>query len=227
MRFRQALCVVLAGMLFAASHRAPVAQAIDSNVLSALYGEGMKAYYSGRYTQAHETFSQAIEAGSKDPRCFYFRGLSNLKLGRGPDAGMDFEKGAAIEAADFDVFFNVSGALERVQGPDRLTLERYRADGRKHAQKEIEKIRFEHYRRFAAQQPVAGAATVEGSAPAATGTAPAAAPAGAPAESANPFGAPAAAPATPAPAAGANPFGGAAPAAAPAPAAGGNPFGQK
>lgn len=131
MRFRNAHRGIVAGWFLASLCFAPIAQAVDGNVLTALYGEGVKAYHAGRYAQSHETLSQAIEAGSKDPRCFYFRGLSNLKLGRGPDAGMDFQQGAAIEAADFDVFFNVSGALERVQGTDRLTLERFRAEGRR------------------------------------------------------------------------------------------------
>lgn len=213
MHIRHVRRSLVGGLLAVSLLLSPSAKAIDSAVLTALYGEGMKAYYAGQYSQAHETFSQAIEAGSKDPRCFYFRGLSNLRLGRGPDAGLDFQKGAAIEAVDFDVFFNVSGALERIQGTDRLTLERFRAEGRKNAQKEIEKIRFEHYRRFSPQAAVEGAATVEGATPAASGTAPGTVPAampgtpGAPAAD-NPFGgaAPAATPAAPAPAV-TNPFG--------------------
>lgn len=201
---RFVLLMVVAGVVGASS-----ARAIDGNVLLALYGEGMKAYYSGDHRLAHDTFSQAIDAGSKDPRCYYFRGLSELRLGREPDAKLDFTKGAELEAADFDVFFNVSGALQRVQGAERLMLERYRAEGRKMALKEIERIRFQHYQRMAnSAQAVQGPAT--------TGTAPGVAPAATPTTPAapvdNPFGAPAAPPA-------------AAPGAAPvAPAA--NPFGN-
>jgi hypothetical protein len=220
------------------------AAAVDSGTLLAVYGEGMKAYYAGNYRQAHETFTTAIDGGCRDPRCYYFRGLSSLRLGRAPDAQLDFAEGAKLEAADFDVFYNVSGALERVQGNDRMLIERYRADGRKHALKERQRIRFEHYRRFAPSEAVPGAATTAagsgGPAPAGAATTPDAAgpagPANTPAAAgANPFGAPAAnpfAPATPAPAAPAPPASPApaapAPAApaptAPAPAA--NPFGN-
>lgn len=229
--------VVLGSLVTAATLVGGAARAVDSAVLSAVYGEGMKAFYAGRYPQAFETFSQAIEAGSQDPRCYYFRGLSQLRLGRAPDAKLDFEKGAALEGRDFDLFYNVSKSLGRVQGQERLMLEQYRAAGRKHALAEIEKIRFEYFRRFTPkEEAVAGAATVSGEATAsATPAAPTtpATPAAA-ADAANPFGGQPAptAPATPAasgtPAA--NPFGGqpapaapATPATPGAPAA--NPFG--
>jgi tetratricopeptide (TPR) repeat protein len=196
------------------------ARAIDNGILLALYGEGMKAYYGGDYRLAHDTFTQAIEAGSKDPRTYYFRGLSEMRLGREPDAKLDFTKGAELEALDFDVFFNVSGALQRVQGADRLTLEKYRAEGRKLARKEIERIRFQHYQRMAdAATAARGPATTgaDPSQPGASSAAPTTPSPTAPAD--NPFGTPPAAPA-------ANPFGAPAPApgAAPAPAA--NPFGN-
>lgn len=194
------------------------ARAIDNAILVALYGEGMKAYYAGNHRVAHDTFTQAIEAGSKDPRCYYFRGLSDLRLGREPDAKLDFTKGAELEAIDFDVFFNVSGALQRVQGADRLMLEKYRAEGRKLALKEIEKIRFQHYQRMADASAAARGPATTGANPSQP-TTPSGAPSTTPAAPAdNPFGTP---PANPA-----NPFGTPAPApgAAPAPAA--NPFGN-
>jgi tetratricopeptide (TPR) repeat protein len=234
LRNRLFASAAMAGLVLAAT-LVGSASAIDSGVLLSLYGEGMKAFYAGRYAEAHETFTQAIEAGSQDPRCYYFRGLANNRLGRGPDAQIDFKKGAELEARDFDVFYNVSGALERIQGNERLMLERHRAAGRKFALAERERIRFEHYRRFAPQEAVAGPATtggVEGAAPAA-GAAPAMTPAAMPA--ANPFGAPSdnpfGAPAAPTPAAPAAPASGTpAPAAPTAPAAPApattNPFGN-
>jgi len=168
------------------------AEAVDSAVLTAVYGEGVKAFFGGRTAEAHQTLSQAIEAGSQDPRCFYFRGLSNLRLGRTAAAQLDFTKGAAIEAKDFDVFYNVSGSLERIQGSERLLLERYRADGRLAVQREIEKIRFEHYRRFNPGQGINGPATIDGTAPAADpGMPPSDAvpnPSDAPPSAPNPFG---------------------------------------
>jgi hypothetical protein len=216
-----------------------VVDAADPNVLQGLYHDGVKSFYGGDYTRAAEVLSTAIDAGSKDPRSYYFRGLSRLRLGKRSDADADFKQGAAIEGRDFDAFFNVSRSMERIQGGERLMLERYRTDGRKNALAELESIRFERFRRF--QTGASGpAAPAGGAAPAATG-APAegampagpatpaapvnpfgapATPAATPETPVNPFGAPAATPATPPaaapPAAPANPFGGSAPAAAPA-----------
>jgi hypothetical protein len=207
--------VVFAGLVLAAALAADSARAVDSAVLSAVYGEGMKAFYAGRYTEAFQTFSQAIEGGSQDPRCYYFRGLSQLRLGRAPDAKLDFEKGAELEGKDFDLFYNVSKSLGRVQGSERMMLEQYRAAGRKNALAEIEKIRFEYFRRFTPKdEAVAGAATVSSgeataSATPADATTPAPAATAPAADPSNPFGGQPAAPATPAtPAAPAtNPFG--------------------
>lgn len=215
----------------------PVRAEVNEKILADVYNQGLKAFYAGQYIQAHDTLSQAIEGGSKDPRTFYIRGVANLRLGRQAAAKADFEQGAAIEGKDFDLFYNASTALERIQGPERRLLESYRAAGRKNAIAEIEKIRFEHFRRFDPNEGVVGAATTGSTgAPAAdpnaapTGTAPAANPFGAPTAPANPFGAPSA-PAAPATPAGGNPFGAPAtppPAAAPpaaAPPTNANPFG--
>lgn len=204
-RFTMSLVGCLALVAAVSSVRAEV----NEKILTEVYHQGLKSFYAGQYAQAHDTLSQAIEGGTKDPRSYYIRGISNLRLGRQADAKADFQSGAALEGKDFDVFYNVSSALERVQGPERRLLESYRVQGRKNALAEIEKIRFEHFRRFDPNEGVAGAAsTGAGATPA--GTDPNAAPT-APA-GANPFGAPAAP-------AGNNPFG------APAAPAGGNPFG--
>ena len=206
--------------------------AIDDKVLTSLYHEGAKAYFASDYRKAHDALTQVIEAGGKDPRAYYFRGLANARLGRTSNAQLDFTKGAEIEGQDFDTFYNVSAALERVQGPDRRALETYRQAGRKNALAAIEKIRFEKFRRFEPSQGTPSAATTVGQ-PAPDASAPATDPAAMPAAAtaSDPFAAPApAAPATAAPADAGGLFGAPAagstmpeaPAASPA---GGNPFG--
>gem|GEM_PF-451713 len=97
--------------------------------MTASYGSGVHAYYSGKYQQSYEDFSVAVEAGSLDPRVFYFRGLAALKLGRSDEAQADFSEGAKQEAAGWSGR-PVSRSLERVQGPDRLRLEQYRVRAR-------------------------------------------------------------------------------------------------
>ena len=51
-------------------------------VLGQIYGNGVHAYFGQDYLKAHQLFTSAIEGHSQDPRCFYFRGLTLLKLGR-------------------------------------------------------------------------------------------------------------------------------------------------
>lgn len=51
-------------------------------VLGQLYGSGVHAYFSGDYLKAYEKLTAASDAGSRDPRVYYFRGLVYLKLGR-------------------------------------------------------------------------------------------------------------------------------------------------
>lgn len=94
-----------------------------------LYGSGVHAYYSFDYSRAHEYLTAAIKAGSPDPRCYYFRGLCYLRLGRPEEAKADFLKGAEFERTGSSAY-NVGRALERIQGSDRAMIEQYRVEAR-------------------------------------------------------------------------------------------------
>lgn len=102
---------------------------IDSLALASAYGSGVHAYFSGNYERSYDDLSHAIEAGSLDPRAYYFRGLSALKLGRVDEAEADFAQGSTQETEGAGAW-PVSRSLERVQGPERLQLERHRMRAR-------------------------------------------------------------------------------------------------
>ena len=105
------------------------------------YGNGVHAYNEGDYQCSYDELSRVIEAGSNDPRAFYFRGLAALKLGRVDEADADFQQGANLEA-DGVGGRAVSRALERIQGCDRLKLEQFRSQARVSAvQRDREAIR--------------------------------------------------------------------------------------
>lgn len=123
------------------------------DALDELYGNGVHAYNGGNFAEAHNEFTQAIDNGSQDPRVFYFRGLSYLRLGRPQEAQRDFADGAKREMADSDRFYNVSKALERVQGRARAQLERFRSAARLAAYHEREQARFERYERIRQNEP--------------------------------------------------------------------------
>ena len=94
-------------------------------------GDGMHAYHAGDYDRAYDDLTNAIEAGTDDPRAYYFRGLAALRLGRTSEAEAeaDFTTGADRELVTGSMR-RASQSLERVQGTDRLSLERFRARAR-------------------------------------------------------------------------------------------------
>jgi tetratricopeptide (TPR) repeat protein len=101
----------------------------EVSALARAYGVGVHAYFANDFQRAYDDLTQAIEGGSRDPRAWYFRGLAARKLGRLDEAEADFSTAAEREtmaAADWPV----SRSLERVQGSDRLALERHRIRGR-------------------------------------------------------------------------------------------------
>src|SRR5207247_7172033 len=69
----------------------------QDDTLSQMYGSGVHAYFAGDTTESHEYLTRTIEAGTSDPRAYYFRGLANLQLGRPDEADADFTKGAELE----------------------------------------------------------------------------------------------------------------------------------
>jgi hypothetical protein len=134
--------VVLVGM---SAFLTTAASRAEQAVFNQLYGNGVHAYFAGNYRQAYEQLTSAIQGGTQDPRAYYFRGLTYLKLGRPQEAAADFQRGAEWETKDVNQRFNVPRALERVQGEVRQQLETYRMEARKVAFEEAKKIRKARY----------------------------------------------------------------------------------
>ena len=89
----------------------------QESVVGQHYGEGVHAYFAGDFLKSYESLSAAADAGCRDPRVFYFRGLVQIKLGRSPDGNLDFRKGSELETKDINRYYNVARALERVLEP--------------------------------------------------------------------------------------------------------------
>lgn len=96
-------------------------------LVRAAYGKGVHAFYAGQLQEAERFLTEAIHAGSRDPRCFYFRGLAMLRTGQSSAAEGDFRMAAALEVQHAGVF-DVGQSLARVQGADRLKLEEIRRE---------------------------------------------------------------------------------------------------
>ena len=118
-------------LIFALLATTQTAISQEDDILSQIYGEGVHAYNRGDYRQAHERLTTTIESGNRDPRAYYFRGLTYLKLARPEQASQDFAKAANLEVQDGNLADPVSRALTRVQGPDRSELESFRSEARR------------------------------------------------------------------------------------------------
>lgn len=138
---RSMTALLLLALAIAAPSARPSLAGDMPPALATGYGNGVHAYNEGDYQCSYDELSRVIEAGSNDPRVFYFRGLAALKLGRMDEADADFQQGANLEA-DGVGGRAVSRALERIQGCDRLKLEQFRSQARVAAvQRDREAIR--------------------------------------------------------------------------------------
>ena len=126
---RSMTALLLLALAIAAPSARPSLAGDMPPALATGYGNGVHAYNEGEYQCSYDELSRVIEAGSNDPRVFYFRGLAALKLGRMDEADADFQQGANLEA-DGVGGRAVSRALERIQGCDRLKLEQFRSQAR-------------------------------------------------------------------------------------------------
>ena len=106
-----------------------------------LYGSGVHRYFSGNLSAARSDFTSAIQTGTNDPRPYYFRALTYLRQGFTSQAAADLQRAADLEAMDINDSYQVSKALQRVQGGLRLQLERHRRQARIVAQQRQEQQR--------------------------------------------------------------------------------------
>lgn len=121
--------------------------------ITAVYGRGVHAFFACNRDRADQLFSEVIQAGSRDPRVYYFRGLALLQQGRQYEAEDDFRMGAALEAQDPGRRYAIGTALQRIQGPARQTLERYRREGRLQKYQERRQQNQQRYEQLRSREP--------------------------------------------------------------------------
>jgi tetratricopeptide (TPR) repeat protein len=90
------------------------------------YALGLRLYWSRSYDQAEKEFLDAIRNQDQDARYLYFLGLTQLAQHRRSFAIESFRRGGTLEQQNRPASATISMTLERVQGPDRLLLNRYR-----------------------------------------------------------------------------------------------------
>lgn len=100
----------------------------SSFAIASELSDSMQLYFDGRVQQALQNLNHLASSGSLDARVYYFRGLANHRLGQRDAANADFQKAAALEVQTGGA--GVGQALQRVQGAERLMLEKHRTMAR-------------------------------------------------------------------------------------------------
>ena len=131
MTIRHGFCFSMVTFTFAVALIASVCgpPALGQSLAGEYYGLGVNAFFDGRTGEAVSHFDNAISLEPNEPHYYYFRGLAQYC---GCSGNGDFLTGATIEASTGSgrPSSRVNRALERVQGPVRLEIEKYRREAR-------------------------------------------------------------------------------------------------
>ena len=122
--------------------------------LDEMYGQAVHSFFRGDAWNAEALLNEVIEAGSQDPRAYYFRGLCRSNVGT-DGSNSDFEKAAQLEI-DGKRVVNVGKALERIQGQARIAIEKSRSKARLASRAqllEIQRTRYEEMQRSGGSVP--------------------------------------------------------------------------
>ena len=94
-----------------------------------LLGQGVHSLYQGQLPEAIESFNLASVDLPEDPRIYFFRGVAKSRSGQTAEAIVDFQRGAKLEALLGRQ--DIGRSLQRIQGYERIEIERYRQSARK------------------------------------------------------------------------------------------------
>jgi tetratricopeptide (TPR) repeat protein len=126
-----ALCVLLGGTVFAGDSTIYADSTIVADESVSLYGNGVHAFFDRHYGEAVKILSKAEEIKSEDPRAYYFLGLAYLRQKKTERAERYFKKAAQLEFNGRALRdYAVSESLRRIQGAERMRIEKIRNEER-------------------------------------------------------------------------------------------------
>lgn len=115
--------ILSVGCLFGPGIGTAVGQGFDT-----IYGRGVHQLFDRQCQEAIQSFDLAIGVNDQDPRAWYFRGLAHEFSGNSWAAQSDYQQGAMLEARGNRRSHAVGQALERIQGPTRICIEKIRLE---------------------------------------------------------------------------------------------------
>ena len=138
--FVTVFCLLLSGIALIAS---TVTVTEDSE---RIYGQGVHAFFDRDYEGAVTILLKIDDIKSADPRPYYFLGLAYLRQEKTEQADQYFKKAAQLEysgraARDY----GVAESLRRIQGEERLRIEKIRSEERTNAQIREQQFREARY----------------------------------------------------------------------------------
>ncbi len=119
------------------------------------FGQGVHALNGGSAAQSERLLSTATALAPRDPRTYYFQSLALRRQGRFDEAEAVLQAGAMVEAQYGGAAYRVNQALERVQGAERLAIEKARREAREmYGQARVANMRARYAAREARQMAV-------------------------------------------------------------------------
>lgn len=120
---RQTIRVILSTILL---FTAVALYAADDSTAVARYSQGINLFFGGQYGEAMEHFNAAAQMCPENPAYRYFIGLCWARLGNPDQARKAYIAGAAAELTPAGAGIDVPSHLMRIQGYERVELERVR-----------------------------------------------------------------------------------------------------
>jgi len=133
-------CSLFGGAVFAAD----TFFATDES--DAIYGKGVHAFFDQNYEEAVKILSKVEELKTNDPRPYYFMGLARLRQKQTEQADQYFKQAAQLEYNGRALqHYAVPESLRRIQGEERLRIEKIREEERTNARIRDQRIQEARY----------------------------------------------------------------------------------
>lgn len=98
----------------------------DPKLSEKYLSDGLYKFWARKYAEAEKDFYESVRHDSRDAVSLYFLGLARLAQGKQAIAFEAFRQGGRLEQQNRPSSTEVSVRLERIQGPSRILLDRYR-----------------------------------------------------------------------------------------------------
>jgi tetratricopeptide (TPR) repeat protein len=98
----------------------------DPATAERLFGTGTRLYFARQYSEAEAQLLESVKNNPNDARTYYFLALSRVPQGKIALAQDDLQHAVALEQQGLPDRATVNSSFERIQGPERQWINRFR-----------------------------------------------------------------------------------------------------